>query len=214
MISRRKLLAGAGATLIAQRVGVAQGGSNVAQGFSPAISVAGQPVEILITAISALTTRVSIVAAGGSATISGDGSLVDRGWPAPAARIATLEIERTIRVGNRSVVARVGGPERPALQLQIDDRRFSIDAHTGALTFALGDGPLFGLGEGGPQFDRRGSTIGPAQRPGRLPVAHARRPGAGAVADRRQRLGAVRPPAVRHIRSDQSGRHIQGVRRP
>ena len=31
---------------------------------------------------------------------------------------------------------------------------------TGAMTFALGGSPLLGLGEGGPQFDRRGSTDG------------------------------------------------------
>ncbi len=35
-------------------------------------------------------------------------------------------------------------------------RRFDKD--TGAITFALGGGPVLGLGEGGPQFDRRGAT--------------------------------------------------------
>jgi alpha-glucosidase/alpha-D-xyloside xylohydrolase len=33
-----------------------------------------------------------------------------------------------------------------------------VDVGTGSFTFQLGDGPIFGLGEGGPQFDRRGST--------------------------------------------------------
>ena len=50
------------------------------------------------------------------------------------------------------------------LTIRIDeqDRRrvqqLRIDSQTGVMTFALGDGPLLGLGEGGPQFDRRGSA--------------------------------------------------------
>jgi alpha-glucosidase/alpha-D-xyloside xylohydrolase len=35
---------------------------------------------------------------------------------------------------------------------------FRLDAETSALAFELGDGPVFGLGEGGLQFDRRGSV--------------------------------------------------------
>ena len=35
-------------------------------------------------------------------------------------------------------------------------QQLRIDEQTGAIFFNLGDGPLLGLGEGGPQFDRRG----------------------------------------------------------
>jgi len=35
-------------------------------------------------------------------------------------------------------------------------QQLRIDKQTGAIFFNLGDGPLLGLGEGGPQFDRRG----------------------------------------------------------
>jgi alpha-glucosidase/alpha-D-xyloside xylohydrolase len=34
----------------------------------------------------------------------------------------------------------------------------SWDQASGALSFLTGNSPLLGLGEGGPQFDRRGST--------------------------------------------------------
>jgi len=37
-------------------------------------------------------------------------------------------------------------------------QRLTVEKNTGAVLFATGDSPLFGLGEGGPQFDRRGST--------------------------------------------------------
>jgi alpha-glucosidase/alpha-D-xyloside xylohydrolase len=37
-------------------------------------------------------------------------------------------------------------------------QEFVWDENTGVLSFLTGSAPLFGLGEGGPQFDRRGST--------------------------------------------------------
>jgi alpha-glucosidase/alpha-D-xyloside xylohydrolase len=37
-------------------------------------------------------------------------------------------------------------------------QRLRIDEQTGAVTFSLGDAPVLGFGEGGPQFDRRGMT--------------------------------------------------------
>ena len=37
-------------------------------------------------------------------------------------------------------------------------QRLQVDAQTGSLAFDLGEGPVLGLGEGGPQFDRRGAV--------------------------------------------------------
>ena len=148
-------------------VDVAQGAVNVAQGFSPAITIAGRPVEIHITPATAVTTRITIVAAGLPAAIPDDGALVERTWPA-AARIQAATRERTIRSGDlvlRLSAPRAQGNEHTAdafaLQITAGNRpvqRLTVDAASGALRFSLGHGPLFGLGEGGPQFDRRGST--------------------------------------------------------
>jgi alpha-glucosidase/alpha-D-xyloside xylohydrolase len=50
------------------------------------------------------------------------------------------------------------------LTIQVDTtggrpvQRLRLDAQTGSLSFQLGDKPVLGLGEGGPQFDRRGSV--------------------------------------------------------
>ena len=82
-----------------------------------------------------------------------------------------------------------------------------------SLSFLLSKGPLLGLGEGGPQFDRKGSVDRDAQRPGRLPAAHARRPRADPVADRHRRLGHVHPPAARRVRSSPA-RRARSRRRP
>src|SRR5205807_6581160 len=37
-------------------------------------------------------------------------------------------------------------------------QQLRIDQQTGAMSFSLGDKPVLGFGEGGPQFDRRGQT--------------------------------------------------------
>ena len=63
-------------------------------------------------------------------------------------------------------VSRAGLAGPDALQIDVsaaDGRvvqRLRIDRQTGALSFLLTGSPVLGLGEGGPQFDRRGSTIG------------------------------------------------------
>ena len=82
---------------------------------------------------------------------------IERGWRQPA-RIRSLVRDQRIRSGDVSVVV------RPALQIVINAKdgrtvqELGINRETGAVTFLLGDGPLLGLGEGGPQFDRRGSV--------------------------------------------------------
>ena len=50
----------------------------------------------------------------------------------------------------------------PTIRIEAKDgrlvQRLRVDAQTGSLVFDLGEGPVLGLGEGGPQFDRRGSA--------------------------------------------------------
>jgi alpha-glucosidase/alpha-D-xyloside xylohydrolase len=167
-LSRRDLL---------KRVGAAGAGGLAAPGLSALqnapIRISGRAVEILITPISAVTTRFSIVpasadppvaAAGG---IQGDGALVEREWPQPIARLAALQDPRDVKSGQLTVAVSAGeGREAvataAAFRVQASDYRppftIRVDANTGTLTFALGGGAILGLGEGGPQFDRRGST--------------------------------------------------------
>jgi alpha-glucosidase (family GH31 glycosyl hydrolase) len=95
--------------------------------------------KFVVTPISAKTVRIS---RGGP--IPADGSLVALG------RVASgdLKVELT---GPLTVRVEAVHSGRLVQQLRIDPQ-------TGVVTFELGDGPLLGLGEGGPQFDRRGST--------------------------------------------------------
>jgi alpha-glucosidase/alpha-D-xyloside xylohydrolase len=120
MISRRDLLKGLAVV-----------------GGSGALAPSGR--ELHVTTVSRWTTRLSLVSAGAPAPSAGDGSLVERAWPPPAARIAPSA--------------------HGTFEATVKGRRFSFDPARGTITFPLGNGPLLGLGEGGPQFDRRGSTL-------------------------------------------------------
>jgi alpha-glucosidase (family GH31 glycosyl hydrolase) len=119
------------------------------------------PVEIQFTPVSAHTLRLSLVPAGGGAaakTILSNGSLAKESWGTPV-HSSSQDASRELSVDN----FRLKISQNP-LSITVADehdktiQQFEWNADTGALTFLTGDTPLLGLGEGGPQFDRRGST--------------------------------------------------------
>jgi len=118
-------------------------------------------VEIAVTTVSARTVRISVLALenGKPQSIPTEGSLVEQVWPKPVARVSTLPRELTIRSGDLQVRL-LPGP----LTMRIEGRdgrlvqQLKLDQQTGVLSFATGSQPVLGFGEGGPQFDRRGST--------------------------------------------------------
>ena len=125
------------------------------------IQVGGKPVEVTLTPVSPWTTRLSIVPLqnGQPAAMRYDGSLVRESWGAPAATFRTLDGVQRVRCGELTVDA---GADPLSLRIAAQDGRvvqhLRVDPAGAALTFALGPGPVYGLGEGGPQFDRRGSA--------------------------------------------------------
>src|SRR5262245_2112919 len=66
------------------------------------IRIAGQPIEIAISSVSAATVRLSVtpVANGQPQPIPSDGSLAQQTWSAPAARITSLPRARQVRCGD------------------------------------------------------------------------------------------------------------------
>jgi alpha-glucosidase/alpha-D-xyloside xylohydrolase len=125
------------------------------------VASAGERVETQIIPVSPHTFRLSILHTGKSGAveaITSDGSLVRESWGAPIAKFHTKD-EQTIDVGNNRLkvslhptkvtVTNAGG--NVIQQLAWSD-------NTGELTFLTGVSPLLGLGEGGGQFDRRGSV--------------------------------------------------------
>lgn len=117
--------------------------------------------EIQITSISPHTVRLSILPtkAGKAAEIPFDGSLVRTSWGEPLARVRSntsapeLKLENFgIHVSTDPIVITLSNTRGNVIQ------RLSVESATGNVSFSTGTSPLLGLGEGGPQFDRRGST--------------------------------------------------------
>ncbi|HKX28501.1 MAG TPA: TIM-barrel domain-containing protein [Blastocatellia bacterium] len=153
--SRRAALKGLGSAGIAALIKTQPSAAE-----EPGIQIGGQPVEIAISSVSPQTVRISAapIVDGRAQPIPDDGALVQPVWSAPSARIrkaAPQNVrcgELTIKFSASPLTVRVEARDGRLVQ------QLSIDASTGAIGFSLGDRPVLGLGQGGPQFDRRGSN--------------------------------------------------------
>lgn len=117
------------------------------------IQIAGKPVEIALTPVSPQTVRITIQPIENGA-VPVDGALVKENFGQPARRRTAGNIkcgELTVKVSGNPLTIRVEGKGGRLVQ------ELSIDA-AGNLSFQLGESPLLGLGQGGPQFDRRGKV--------------------------------------------------------
>ena len=119
--------------------------------------------EIQITAISEHTFRLSVlpIVANKGAEIPLDGSLVQGSWGEPALKLRTGAPAKDfdhanfrIHVSTDPIAFVVTAKNGDAIQ------QLNVNRESGVLSFITGDAPLLGLGEGGPQFDRRGNTDG------------------------------------------------------
>jgi alpha-glucosidase/alpha-D-xyloside xylohydrolase len=122
------------------------------------LTIAGYHAELLVTAISAYTLRVSVVPDGGTSQGPDDLVLPRKQWPEPLARFWSRPAEHTLKWGEYKL-----NVSTEPLSLSIVNRRgrvvqsCRVDPANGRIKFEVGSAPIFGLGEGGPQFDRRGS---------------------------------------------------------
>lgn len=116
----------------------------------------GSDALVAVAAVSPRAIRLRVLPAGGLAAqaVPSDGALVADG----PARDPEL-----VGVGERAAVSEFRvGVERDPLRIAVSRlhgglvQRLELDAANGALWFDVGHGPLLGMGEGGPQFDRRG----------------------------------------------------------
>ncbi|HEV2616694.1 MAG TPA: hypothetical protein VGU63_08820, partial [Candidatus Acidoferrales bacterium] len=125
------------------------------------LHIAGQDIEIQVGSVSKHTFRLSVLplADGRVGTIPTDGSLLRPSWGTPVARIRDAGGARTVKCGGLDVRITLAPltftiESASAEQIQI----IRVDEDTGIVSFVTGDSPILALGEGGPQFDRRGST--------------------------------------------------------
>jgi alpha-glucosidase (family GH31 glycosyl hydrolase) len=133
----------------------------VIRGRAGEITIAGQPVEIAVGSVSPSTVRITV------SPLQGGHPLALRRTEAlarpDAGRHGTRGRQAAafghVRAGNLIVRYSEGPPT-----IYVDDangttvQRLTFDAVTTGMSFSMGAGPLLGLGEGGPQFDRRGSV--------------------------------------------------------
>lgn len=153
LISRRTVL---------KSLGCASAGALVGSRLNRAeeIVIAQRPIEIQVTEITQFTVRISLVPIenGRPAPIPNDGSLIEKTWPLPTARFSGLSSAQTVRCAGLMVNL---SPDPLTILVEANDgrliQRLRIDRQTGSIAFQTGDNPLFGLGEGGRQFDRRGA---------------------------------------------------------
>jgi alpha-glucosidase (family GH31 glycosyl hydrolase) len=149
---------------ILKAMGVASAGMLLPRGtnlFAQTMQSATGNLEIRIATISPHTVRLSVlpVKSGSAAAIVSDGSLVQGTWGPTAKKLAAKSAEGSVRSGNLNIAVShnpltftITTADEKLLQ------KLKVNEASGGLSFETGDAPLLGLGEGGPQFDRRGST--------------------------------------------------------
>jgi alpha-glucosidase (family GH31 glycosyl hydrolase) len=154
-LSRRDALrtvatAGAGA-LLGQRIALPQ---------EKPIHIAEKDVEIALAPVGPETVRITIAPLenGQPQAVPDDGALVKTDW-VPAARLRSLSAPRKVTCGDL-VISLSPDP----LTIRVETKRGRVvqelktDPASGDVSFLLGGGPVLGLGEGGPQFDKRGQV--------------------------------------------------------
>ena len=153
-VSRRRALKNLAAAGAAAAFGPA-----VIQGQSAPIRVAGMPVEIAVASISPVTVRITVAAIAGTGGVPEDGALVAAAEGKPFARRRTADAFTAVRAGDLTVRY---SADPPAIHVETIKgqpiQRLGLSAEEAGLSFLLPKGPLLGMGEGGPQFDRKGSV--------------------------------------------------------
>ena len=125
------------------------------------ITLASTQVEVAVTAVTARTVRITVlpIRDGRAVPLSSDGALVREEWSSPVARLRTLTGPHSVRSGDLKVIV----TDHP-LSIRIERagggvvQELTLDSAATELHFITGDGLLLGMGQGGPQFDRRGSS--------------------------------------------------------
>src|ERR1017187_6290141 len=111
----------------------------------PALKVAGRPVELSLTAISAHTVRITVAPLDLYRTpqpVVEDPVLVPRLWPAPTLRLRSVLPAETVRVGGMEVSV---NPEGLSLRLArgngSDFQEIGINPNDGSVSFRVGTEP-------------------------------------------------------------------------
>ena len=154
-LSRRRMVQSLGAA------GAALLTPNAGRAADAGLRIAGRDVEIQLTSVSPYTCRLTVqpMEEGKLVDIPDDGTLLQTAFGAPAARFRGAARAQTVKLGDLTVAFT---PDPLAFTISTAKgekvQHIQIDPQTAVVSFTTGDAPILGLGEGGPQFDRRGNT--------------------------------------------------------
>ena len=134
------------------------------RGQLSSITIAGRPVEIAVFSLSPRTVRLTITpfAAAGAAAVPVTGALANesawsqRGREVEAQRLRGIRAgELTVRFADTPMALVVERPRGGRAEIV---QRLTFSRTTRDISFLMPTGPLLGFGEGGRQFDRKGTT--------------------------------------------------------
>jgi alpha-glucosidase/alpha-D-xyloside xylohydrolase len=125
------------------------------------LEIGGKEVEIQLTPVSPHTVRLTVqpIQDGKLVEMTDDGTLVQTTFGAPAAKLRGPAKAQSLKAGDLRVKFT---PDPLAFTIETSKgetvQHIQIDRQTAVVSFSTGTVPILGLGEGGPQFDRRGNT--------------------------------------------------------
>jgi alpha-glucosidase len=130
-----------------------------AQSSESPLSIRSTPAQLTVTAVSAKTIRVTVqpVRDGKAQPLQADGAVVEKAWAPPLVQIQSLSAPKTFRSGNLKISL---SPHPLSIRVETDAgqvvQELALDESSADVSFNAGSAHLLGLGQGGPQFDRRG----------------------------------------------------------
>ncbi len=150
----RSLVCTAGATYLSRASVFAH-----SQLTNSTIAIGGTVVEIELAEVGPNTLRIQCIPSKDSTTIpKGNESLVAQDWPGAKAKISEPSQLKSFKLRHFTINT-TGDPLSFAIEKEAGHQiqKLKLDTQTGTLSFELGNAPVLGMGEGGPQFDRRGN---------------------------------------------------------
>jgi len=129
---------------------------------APPLQQGTRTMDVLVTPVTPNTVRLTVspLDGGGAAEAFPDApAIVERDWAKPVYQTRSIMPASTVKAGDLSVEVRTD----EGISFRISNaqgrhvQRVLISGETGDIVFGLGGKPLFGLGQGGVQYDRRGN---------------------------------------------------------
>jgi alpha-glucosidase/alpha-D-xyloside xylohydrolase len=125
------------------------------------LKIREKPAELTLTPLDESAVRITLLGVGdetGKEKLKNSTALNLGTVGKPALQIRSLSSEKTARVGQFRVKVSPN-PLRIVLETGGETvQELHLDGSSGRVEFILGSSPIFGLGEGGRQFDRRGDN--------------------------------------------------------